>query len=326
MLEDILGLGKILPMNKLLDVVSNGIGRFTKAHYDKQDIDTEAYKIEKLAAAQALANQITNNSQKEQLTETQKSNLSLEERTQSRVSFQEQKKQINLEKVIAVAAEELKNEQTVTDEALDEDWITRFFKNAADISDEEMQSLWGKILAGEIKQPKTYSLRTLELVKNLTKEEAQTFEKVAHFAAIHGEDSYLFLTNARTNTRTFGEIYDITFSDILLLSGIGLIQQQEIKLYFGLNQKNITPIFNFGDKTLMLDIKANTPRFGIDNLVFTKAGHELLTLIHSKEVPFEYLKAFAESIKNETIDVKLVTLVENPQDKTKEIWTPLHTF
>jgi hypothetical protein len=76
----------------------------------------------------------------------------------------------------------------------------------------------------------------------------------------------------------------------------------------------------------MLDIKANTPRFGIDNLVFTKAGHELLTLIHSKEVPFEYLKAFAESIKNETIDVKLVTLVENPQDKTKEIWTPLHTF
>ena len=292
---------------KLIDVCAKGCGRITKPYFDKKDIDNEFYRTIQLAKANALANQITNNSQKEQLTETQKSNLSLEERTQSRVSFQEQKKQINLENIIAVAAELLKNEQAVTDEPVDEDWITRFFKNAADISDEEMQSLWGKILAGEIKQPKTYSLRTLELVKNLTKEEAQTFEKVAHFAAIYGEDSYLFLTNATTNTHIFGELYDIKFSDILLLSGIGLIQQQKIKLYFGLNQKNITPIFNFGDKTLMLDIKANAPRFGIDNLIFTKAGHELLTLIHSKKVPFEYLKAFAESIKNETIDVKLVT-------------------
>lgn len=308
-----LELGKMIPMDKLVEVASQGIGRITKSYFDKKDIDTEAYRINTLAAAQALANQITNNSQKEQLTETQKSNLSLEERTQSRVSFQEQKKQINLEKVIAVAAEELKNEQTVTDEALDEDWITRFFKNAADISDEEMQSLWGKILAGEIKQPKTYSLRTLELVKNLTKEETQLFEKVAHFAIEYGYNRY-YLFQSRIPSLAD---YDIHFGrEISPLIDIGLIKTSDITLTFDEKSASEKKTFLSRKIVFFADIKANTPVIRQGVYAFTKAGNELLTML-KPETPFEYLKGVAKSMESENVTVKYANITWRQGSKFK---------
>jgi hypothetical protein len=38
-----------------------------------------------------------------------------------------------------------------------------------------MQALWGKILAGEIKQSKSYSLQTLEIIRNLSKKKKPTY-------------------------------------------------------------------------------------------------------------------------------------------------------
>ena len=219
-LNDILGLGKVLPIDKLIDIVSNSVGKISKSYFDKKDVDTKAYEIEKLAEARAKEMKIIATAVKEnfQITggieykdekiaisspkelpiatsQTIFINPPLEKRTQERINFQEEKKQLNIENVTAFAAEELRNEPPVTDEPLDEDWTTRFFKIAEEVSNEEMQALWGKILAGEIKQPKTYSLRTLELIRNLSKVEANTFMKIANFAVKSGNANYLFKTN-----------------------------------------------------------------------------------------------------------------------------------
>src|SRR5690554_545460 len=51
--EDILGIGKILPIDKLFDIVSKSVGKISKPYFDKKDIDTKAYEIEKLAEARA---------------------------------------------------------------------------------------------------------------------------------------------------------------------------------------------------------------------------------------------------------------------------------
>ena len=74
---------------------------------------------------------------------------------------------MNIDNVTQIAAEQLSQEDFVSEEPVEEDWTTRFFNIVEDISDEEMQRLWGKILAGEVKQPKSYSLRTLELLKKI---------------------------------------------------------------------------------------------------------------------------------------------------------------
>lgn len=236
--NDILGLGKLLPIDKLIETVSNSVGKISKPFFDRKDVDTRAYEIEKLAEARAkemkiIATAVKENYQitggivykdekiaisspKEFLAETQKPiwiTPSLEERTQDRLYFQEAKKQLNIENVTAFAVEELKSEESVTDEPLDEDWTTRFFKIAEEISNEEMQALWGKILAGEIKQPNSYSLRTLEILRNLSKSEADTFMKVANFAIKSGGKNYLFKGN---DDNSLKDMYNISYMDIAL--------------------------------------------------------------------------------------------------------------
>jgi hypothetical protein len=40
-LEDILGLGKVLPIDKLIDILSKSVGRLSKPYFDKKDVDTK---------------------------------------------------------------------------------------------------------------------------------------------------------------------------------------------------------------------------------------------------------------------------------------------
>ena len=61
---------------------------------------------------------------------------------------------------------------------MDKDWFTRYFNIVQDISNEDIQDLWAKLLAGEIKQPGSFSYRTLETLKNMTTDEAELFTKI----------------------------------------------------------------------------------------------------------------------------------------------------
>lgn len=62
-----------------------------------------------------------------------------------------------------------------------ETWTARFFKYAADIRDDDIRKLWGKILAGEFCRPGSFSLRTLEVLHNLDQKDAELFLKFAPY-------------------------------------------------------------------------------------------------------------------------------------------------
>ncbi|MEP0264258.1 DUF2806 domain-containing protein [Dokdonia sp.] len=347
-LNDILGLGKVLPIDKLIDIVSNSVGRISKPYFDRKDVDTQAYAIKKLAEAKAdemkiMANAIKENfkltgggieykddkiaisSPKELPIKTDEPILiepPIEERVQERINFQETKKQINLENVTAYAAEELKNEGLVTDEPVDKDWTTRFFRIAEEVSNEEMQALWGKILAGEIKQPKTYSLRTLELIRNLSKKEADTFMKVASFAIKSANTNYLFKGK---NEKILSEKYKLFYADIALLTEIGLIQPGTYVNYLiAKDSKETQRVFTSGSIVIIAKVKANTPTIKMPVDVFSNAGNELINLIKPNP-PFDYLTYFANSIKNDSVDVKYAHILAFEKDSIRHT-QPLQEF
>jgi hypothetical protein len=90
--------------------------------------------------------------------------------------------EINLNKVIVLAEKELENDkQESPNEKIDSDWFTRWRDNAKKVRAEELQQLWAKVLAGEVKSPGSYSLRTLEFIKNISQEEANLISKLAPF-------------------------------------------------------------------------------------------------------------------------------------------------
>lgn len=338
-INDILGLGKILPIDKLLDILSSVTTRLSKPYFDRKDIDTKAYEIKKLAEAKAEEMKIISTAIKENylltggidysensigitspkelpISNTEYSvliNPSLEERAKDRVNLQEAKKQLNLESVTAYAAEELKNEPPVTDEPVDEDWKTRFFNIAEDISSDEMQALWGRILAGEIKQPKSYSLRTLELLKNLSKEEAEVFTKFANIKIVSGDKSIIY---NQDNGAFLQSEFGITFTDRLLLTELGLISSEN-NLEFSFAETNQTATTNalfIGSKGIVLNRGINTPKQPIKVLVFTKTGTELSKLI--EPIPNEnYIKKICSSFKHPNVKIEYgdITFLPNGQ-------------
>ena len=65
------------------------------------------------------------------------------------------------------------------DREVDDDWFYRWRDSASTVSKRELQDLWGRVLAGEVQSPGTFSLRTLEFLKNLSQEEAQLIARLA---------------------------------------------------------------------------------------------------------------------------------------------------
>lgn len=330
--NDILGLGKMLPIDKLIDTISSATGRLSKSYFDKIDINTKAYEIKRIAEARAeemkiISQAVQNNFQltggieyketgiaisspKDFSQDNRIINLTtsdLEERSKTRTDFKEAKRQLNIESVTSYAAESLKNEPFVTDEPLDEDWKTRFFNIAEDISNEEMQSLWGQILGGEIKQPKSYSLRTLELLKNLTKSEAEIFTKFAQLRLVAGDKSMIY---NQDDGKFLESEFGITFSDRLLLTELGLIASENNLefVYPETNQNRSKNILNYDNKGILLYRSENTPKQAIQILVFTKTGNELSNLI--QQVPNEeYMRKVCSSFKHQSVKIQYGDIV-----------------
>lgn len=168
------------PLEKLIEVISNGIGTLYRPRAIRNEADAKAYEIKVLEKAkhEAIA--------EGKLIEAE--NL---DRINERLVAKEIKRQNNIDDVVEVAINDISQTESVTETPIDQDWSTRFFDIVQDISDNEMKILWGKILAGEVKKPKSYSMRTLELLRNLSKEEADTFVKVAQYV-LHQRDYFIF--------------------------------------------------------------------------------------------------------------------------------------
>lgn len=58
------------------------------------------------------------------------------------------------------------------------DWILRFYEAASSVSDEDMQLLWAKLLAGEVESDSlSYSLKTMHVLNFMSSDIAREFEK-----------------------------------------------------------------------------------------------------------------------------------------------------
>ena len=64
---------------------------------------------------------------------------------------------------------------------MDNDWTVNFFDKCRIVSDDDMQTLWSRILAGEANSPGSYSKRTVNFVSEISKEEADLFTSLCGF-------------------------------------------------------------------------------------------------------------------------------------------------
>ena len=58
---------------------------------------------------------------------------------------------------------------------LDDDWLNVYERYAEDASTERMQKLWGRVLAGEVRKPGRFSIRTLRFLSEFSQRDAELF-------------------------------------------------------------------------------------------------------------------------------------------------------
>ena len=170
-------------IEKLVDYAASGIGSVAgsmlapwKARREAQakqiTAEGDATILQIQAEAQSKAREILV-SQNTDVT----GELDITDKVNQRIQFQEQKRQINIGSVVEEAASQLGDKRVANTEP-DHDWTARFFNEVQDVSSEEMQSLWAKVLAGEVERAGSTSIRTLGILKNLDQVTARTIQQV----------------------------------------------------------------------------------------------------------------------------------------------------
>ncbi len=271
-IKDLAGLSQ--PMTKLIEVVEKGVGGWAKPWQIKRIANAKAYEIETIARAlrnnsEAL-NLLEYDGEKVKLLceqsgvspEAAQELIALNERAVSRLTHREMRRQANIEKAVHYAMDELLQVEQVSAEPVDEDWIARFFNIVEDVSNEQMQQLWGRILAGEIKQPKSYSLRTLEVLRNISPEEAAAFQRICRYIVKIGSKHFII-----DKSLCLYKPDDI--GDLNLATDIGLISLVTT------NMPAEKQVINIGSKAISFEGTRGIVRL----LRFTPVGGEILKLV-----------------------------------------------
>ena len=105
--------------------------------------------------------------------------------------------------------------------SIDNDVFWGLLEHSKDISNEEMQELIAKILAGEYNNPGTYSMSTLQVIKTLGKSELELFERVCSLL-INGDQVPQNLFSLPENAKRFMDELRVDFGSLQLLQSVRL--------------------------------------------------------------------------------------------------------
>ena len=174
-------------------------------------------------------------------------------------------------------------EEQVSDEPLSQDFFNHWRREAEMIDDEALRQWWARLLVEETKTPKSISPRTLDVVKNLSKGEAEVFKTL-----VRGEVDGSIPIDGEGRPQ-FGN-----YEMFLQMTDAGLLLESEtLRTWNGYSRRN-------GEKTVVINplasdyvICALGETYGFDCYSLTTAGRQLANIVR----PHRMLEDVKEIIK-----------------------------
>ena len=174
--------------------------------------------------------------------------------------------------------------------AIDDDWLNVFERYAEDATTERMQQLWGRVLAGEIRSPGKFAMRTLRFLSEFSQVDALSFSVFCDSAFGEAAPRSLILPP---------EMQDIR--EVVNLESAGLIQ--------GASGIGFTRTLNFDDYGNSIIREGNLfllfqgepkSEFQDQVITLTPMGQELITLLPSRD-PRAAARRVAHSVRSPMI-------------------------
>ena len=251
-------------MGALIEINTDGLAKLGETIC--YGIGLAAFGRKKMANAEAYA------AIKQAETETKVEFLKLkgQEEIAKYISARESRKINNVKSVVEKATSHFMEEEKVSNEPVNTDWTNRFFSIVEDISDETLQDIWGRILAGEVKQPNSFSLRTLDLLRNVTKEEAELFVKASKY---YVEKNFICT-----------EEFALSLHETLLLGETGFINSEELTKEWNIDPNSKLEIIIDRNTLIILHNDTNKKVWCQPSVKkLSKAGIEILSLVEKTD-------------------------------------------
>jgi hypothetical protein len=154
---------------------------------------------------------------------------------------------------------------------VEHDWLAHFFDRCRLVSDAEMQSLWGRVLAEESNRPATFSKRTVDLITTLDKADALLFTKFCTFVWMIGRPIPVILDTREP----LYQKQDITFQTMVHLDSIGLIRFDNLGGFTVERLHKIVTVFYHGKPVNVEFQNESNNSLQIGKALLTVAGEQL---------------------------------------------------
>ena len=211
------------------------------------------------------------------------------------------REQLNLDKISAIAADELKktiaaettNQSTdepnkevsaeetnqgtdnIKETTINDDWLNNFENEARQVSTEDMQRRFGRVLAGEIGKPDSYSMKSVKTLGELSENAAILFKRLCSACVVMEFPATKNVPDMRVSSRKDG--YGQNIVDIRVLSLGGNPELNELSEY-GLGFQVLNILNEYG-----MIISAYNSSFEYNLFVDNKSWFPILELLHQEQ-------------------------------------------
>jgi len=212
------------------------------------------------------------------------------------------RREINTANTILYAEDVLREDDAIPPkEKVDEDWLFRWRDYAGEVSDDDLQILWGRVLAGEVKLPGTYSKRCLEFLRSLSQPEAKLIEVLCSLVVAD------FIWRPDTGFKL-----PLEFNDLLDLEDLGVVGGVTGSLTLKISDEGVPgepwiQVLSSNEKCLIIKNSDKQAELVVPAYSITKLGKQLLSLGDFK-ADVEYLSALGRSIVGKGFEVMIADL------------------
>lgn len=218
------------------------------------------------------------------------------QRAISRLVDQEIRNQINMETILGLAIESITENSDPSN--ISNQFVSKVFESCKTVEEEELQRLWGRLIASEASAPKSISQKTIEILSSLDAEDAQLFNRFLSFCygvpSSTGMDIYPFLT---PSVKKIIEDHGIRFEELQHLDSLGLINFDTTGFHFTLSgtpqRKTRVTILGVEGTLHVVFNEGATPRIEVGDALLTRAGQQLAKSVEAKVIAgvFEAISA-----------------------------------
>ena len=205
----------------------------------------------------------------------------------------------NQKNIAEIASSTAKDDTDFTEKSgVNREWLERFMESAGFVSDEMVQTMWGKILGKEFEEPGSTPFNMIRILSEITPAYAQAFRKICSMQVITvGLDENDVIKFAQQNIvvpyKKNGEKFKdlgLTFAILNELETLGLIKLDISNGYaIGIDEKKV--LLYIDEKTLEFqEHKESTIPTG--NVLLTVAGKCLKNI-----TPKEVIEGYSELVK-----------------------------